>query len=145
MRVQDIAQGMLDLIEETNLPENIDLAEPDWLEQRDLDALTEIAAGREPEPEEWDDLVDAVVEGLSPFCSPFCYVGASVGDGADFGVWFDSYNLADRLSMSRAAGTVTLADGSVLLVDEELIVTINDHGNVTIQRLAKGETLVEAV
>ena len=67
------------------------------------------------------DLQDA----LNEYCPPFVYFGTLPGDGADFGFWPDLDALDDARRYSTA-----MPDGEEWLEEDEVILQVNDHGNV---------------
>jgi len=74
--------------------------------------------------EDFDMLVDALQE----CCPPYVHFGTNEGDGADFGFWPD----VDRLNADIADSEYRNGD-DILLLEEMVLVTVNDHGNVTVK------------
>jgi hypothetical protein len=69
---------------------------------------------------------------LQEACPPFVYFGAHPGDGADFGFWPDMESLNEELQRHSCKDSACDTDEQHTLIDEELIVYISDHGNVTV-------------
>ena len=109
-----------------------------------------------------DDTVDALIDALNELCPPFVYFGAHPGDGADFGFWPDHDGLQDALRTSTDSycfdchhwpeehGTgfhAEICDCPEYCADSEeqylpednLIVHVNDHGNVTVMDMDRNE------
>jgi hypothetical protein len=77
--------------------------------------------------EEMSELVNELTDALNEYAPPFVRFGAHEGDGAAFGWWPDLDSLHEAISYG-----VKLDDEHVYLPDHDLIVHINDHGNVTL-------------
>ena len=86
--------------------------------------------------EDFDMLVDALQE----CCPAYVYFGSHEGDGADFGFWPD----VDRLNADIADSEYRNGD-DILLLEEMVLVTVNDHGNVTVKDIWTHETLWSCV
>lgn len=87
---------------------------------------------------------------LENLCPPFVYFGAHPDDGADFGFWPDW----DALEEERHYSTVAPCDcgqdldedwcasndkTQAYLEDSNIIVQVNDHGNVTVMDMNRNE------
>ena len=73
-------------------------------------------------------LVDNLEEALNEYCPPFIYFGTHPGDGADFGYWPDMDALEDALRY----GEDTDDDETRYLPEDNVLVHVSDHGNVTV-------------
>ena len=71
---------------------------------------------------------------LNDICPPFVYFGTLPGDGADFGFWVDWEGLEEA---RRDGDGMTYANGEEYLVDANVIVHVNDHGNVTVMDMER--------
>ena len=97
-----------------------------------LDALDNTTAVSNPYVAEY---LDWLTDALQEYCPPFVYFGTLEGDGADFGFWVDM----DRLNEALRDPEHTLIDGQLYAVprDEEVLVQVSDHGNVTVMDMER--------
>jgi len=109
--VLDVAEEMLEGINDELLNEAREANEREWSGEFDSELL--------------EELVDAITEQ----CPPYVYFGPHHDDPADYGFWPDF----DSLSQDIRAGIV------MNMNDEEVpedwlgyVVEVNDHGNVTL-------------
>ena len=81
------------------------------------------------------ELLEVYTEQLESLCPPFVYFGTLEGDGADFGFWVDMDGLNEALRDPEH----TLIDGQLYAVprDEEVLVQVSDHGNVTVMDMER--------
>jgi hypothetical protein len=76
----------------------------------------------------WD--MEALFDALQNCSPPFVYFGAHEGDGSDFGFWPDTESLNEEL---RVNGLPHLDEPEFVDLEEyNIIVHVNDHGNVTV-------------
>ena len=89
----------------------------------------------DPEDSGVDGLLNDLTDALNELCPPFVYFGTLEGDGADFGFWVDM----DRLNEALRDPEHTLIDGQLYAVprDEEVLVQVSDHGNVTVMDMER--------
>lgn len=147
------------IIEATLRPEDLLPAFKDTLESldtehqhsgliRDAVEMLQILEHREWTDEEYEAVSYLVNEelpdALNEFAPPYTYFGAHPGDGADFGFWPDVDALEEEM---RYRGIDIDIDGREykLLVDDALLVSVNDHGNVSVYKLATGDELWSCV
>jgi hypothetical protein len=90
--------------------------------------------------EDWDSentsmyLNEDLWNALDNFSPPYAYFGAHPGDGADFGYWLPEF-IEDDFDGLKVSDTSEIPDdytGEVLHV--------NDHGNMTLYNVTKGQT-----
>ena len=79
------------------------------------------------------DIVHDLMDALTEYAPSHMYFGSIEGDGADFGWW------PDIDSMDGCESRI-LDDHNAIDLDCQLHVNVNDHGNVTVSKLA-GEVL----
>jgi hypothetical protein len=92
--------------------------------------------GKQPSDDELQRrVVDHLMDALQETCPPFVYFGTLEGDGADFGFWVDMDGLNEALRDPEH----TLIDGQLYAVprDEEVLVQVSDHGNVTVMDMQR--------
>ena len=86
------------------------------------------------------DDYDTLAEALNDCCPAYVVFGASEGDGADFGFWPD----IDRINEDIANAEYRNGD-DILLLEEMVLVTVNDHGNVTVRDIWSHDILWSCV
>jgi len=86
---------------------------------------------------------------LNELCPPFVYFGTHPGDGADFGFWPDSNSLDEALYNQTGAPHLDNVPsyslpmhqdypyGEIALEDDNVIVQLSDHGNVTVMDMER--------
>ena len=87
------------------------------------------------------ELLEVYTEQLESLCPPFVYFGTLEGDGADFGFWVDMDSLDEARHLARQhkmplVHAWPLTDGEYL-PEENVIVQVNDHGNVTVMDMER--------
>lgn len=87
---------------------------------------------KEARTEPDDDVVNDLFDALQEFAPPYGYFGAHPGDGSDYGFWMygDMQSDFDGLQVSDTSEVPRGYSGEVLHV--------NDHGNMTLYRYARG-------
>ena len=87
-----------------------------------------------------DKAADLLNEGffnaLQEICPPFVYFGTLEGDGSDFGFWPDMETLNDALDPTSCLSHQQ-SNGEYVLQDENVMVQVSDHGNVTVMDLER--------
>jgi hypothetical protein len=83
---------------------------------------------------------DVLVDALQECCPPYVHFGTNEGDGADFGFWPD----IDRINEDIANAEYHNGD-DILLLEEMVLVTVNDHGNVTVRDIWSHDILWSCV
>ncbi len=86
------------------------------------------------EPENADELLDALFEALDCYCPPYAYFGAHPGDGADYGVWV-SDSLEDEFDGLVVSDTSEVPKGYT-----GEVLHVNDHGNMTLYSYSRGRS-----
>ena len=86
------------------------------------------------------DDYDTLAEALNDCCPAYVVFGADEGDGADFGFWPD----IDRINEDIANAEYHNGD-DILLLEEMVLVTVNDHGNVTVRDIWSHDILWSCV
>lgn len=100
---------------------------------------------------EYDDemLLSIYMEALNELCPPFVYFGTHPGDGADFGFWPDMNRLDEELYNQTGAPHLDKVPsyclpmhqdypyGEIELKDDNVIVQLSDHGNVTVMDMER--------
>jgi hypothetical protein len=79
--------------------------------------------------EDADWFAEALLEALEDAAPPFMHFGPFEGDGACIGWWVDSFH--DIKESGMYVTTVDLAREDL----PEFILTVNDHGNMTLYRV----------
>ena len=138
MRPQDLIPAFIAKIEE--LKEHIpgDLECGTHLEYTNLPNYDQLAV-IDDDDEYWEsdaasyDL-ESLFETLNELAPKFVYFGTHPGDGADFGFWPDMNSLNENLRPDTAEG-----NGEYFLWEDEVIVQVSDHGNVTVMDLDRKE------
>jgi hypothetical protein len=109
-------------------------------EARETLATLEDGGEAEDAPEIVNDLIDA----LSEFAPPYCYFGTHEGDGSDFGFWLSMESLEEDV---HNASVLKMNDGDDVLAAirehdrvPDYIMSVSDHGNVTLYSLESIET-----
>jgi|TARA_R110002073_G_C9088059_1_gene547503 hypothetical protein len=86
---------------------------------------------------------------LEDSCPPFVYFGTHPGDGADFGFWPDMNRLDEELYNQTGAPHLDKVPsyclpmhqdypyGEIELKDDNVIVQLSDHGNVTVMDMER--------
>ena len=86
---------------------------------------------------------------LEDSCPPFVYFGTHPGDGADFGFWPDMNRLDEELYNQTGAPHLDKVPsyclpmhqdypyGEIELKDDNVIVQLSDHGNVTVMDMKR--------
>jgi len=77
--------------------------------------------------EDIDEHLTLLEDEINNYCPPFVYFGAHEGDGADFGFWI----AFDALDEERQYGDATENPEETYLPESNVLVHVNDHGNVT--------------
>jgi len=101
--------------------------------------------GKQPSHDELQRrVVDRLMDELQDACPQFVYFGTHEGDGADFGFWPDSNSLDEALYNQTGAPHLDNVPsyclpmhqdypyGEITLEDDNVIVQLSDHGNVTV-------------
>jgi hypothetical protein len=83
---------------------------------------------------------DTLAYALNDCCPAYVVFGANEGDGADFGFWPD----IDRINEDIANAEYHNGD-DILLLEEMVLVTVNDHGNVTVRDIWSHDILWSCV
>jgi hypothetical protein len=73
------------------------------------------------------EIVNELTDALNECSPPFVYFGAHEGDGADFGFWI----AFEALDEERQYGDATENPEETYLPESNVLVHVNDHGNVT--------------
>ena len=107
---------------------------------RETLATLEDGGEAEDAPEIVNDLIDA----LNEHAPPYCYFGATEGDGSDFGFWPSMESLEEDV---HNASVLKMNDGDDVLAAirehdrvPDYIMSVSDHGNVTLYSLESIET-----
>ena len=79
------------------------------------------------------ELLEVYTEQLESLCPPFVYFGTLEGDGADFGFWVDW----DRLNEARQNIGMASESDEEILKEDNVIVQVSDHGNVTVMDMER--------
>ena len=87
----------------------------------------------DPEDSGVDDLLNDLTDALDELCPPFVYFGTLEGDGADFGFWPDMDSLNEAM---QTMGVASESDEEILKEDN-VIVQVSDHGNVTVMDMER--------
>ena len=74
---------------------------------------------------------------LEDSCPPFVYFGTLPGDGADFGFWPDFDAIDESCARKHHRRTHNPDTGEITLEDEDVIVHVSDHGNVTVMDMER--------
>lgn len=74
---------------------------------------------------------------LEDSCPPFVYFGTLEGDGADFGFWVDFDAIDESCARKHHRRTHNPDTGEITLEDEDVIVHVSDHGNVTVMDMER--------
>ena len=74
---------------------------------------------------------------LEDSCPPFVYFGTLEGDGADFGFWPDFDAIDESCARKHHRRTHNPDTGEITLEDEDVIVHVSDHGNVTVMDMER--------
>ena len=82
-----------------------------------------------------DQTMVELVEVLNELCPPFVYFGTLEGDGADFGFWPDMPRITEE--MRNYPENYDTTSGEVTLTDDNVIVQVSDHGNVTVMDMER--------
>ncbi len=77
------------------------------------------------------NILEDLTNALNDLCPPFVYFGAHPGDGADFGFWPDLDDLNEAVRLASHYQGKTASEG-LWLPDDNVIVQISDHGNITV-------------
>ena len=83
---------------------------------------------------------DVLADALNECCPAYVHFGTNEGDGADFGFWPD----VDRINEDIANAEYRNGD-DILLLEEMVLVTVNDHGNVTVRDIWSHDILWSCV
>ena len=95
------------------------------------------------------ELIDELQDALQEYCPPFVYFGTHPGDGADFGFWPDMNRLDEELYNQTGAPHLDKVPsyclpmhqdypyGEIELKDDNVIVQLSDHGNVTVMDMER--------
>ena len=78
-------------------------------------------------------LLESLFDAMDVISPPYCYFGASEGDGADYGFWPSIDSLEDSARVSD--GVIKVNDGDEWPIfgdDIDYIMSVSDHGNVTL-------------
>ena len=86
----------------------------------------------------WD--FDILADALNECCPAYVHFGTNEGDGADFVFWTD----IDRINEDIANAEYHNGD-DILLLEEMVLVTVNDHGNVTVRDIWSHDILWSCV
>jgi len=145
------------VIQGTTKPEDLIPAFRDALESLDVDdkmfqyyknRIAEIDWNIYAENPDFDeylyDIVEELIDALNEYAPPHCYFGSHIGDGADYGFWmldgsFDHTCKIHTISEGRNG------ESEFLDLDCNLYVEINDHGNVTVSTIDRGEEIFSIV
>ena len=89
------------------------------------------------------EIVNGLQDALNELAPPFCYFGTLEGDSADFGFWPDHDAIKELISESEEY----YIDGNegYINLNENVWIQVSDHGNITISKIAPGETLLAIV
>jgi hypothetical protein len=69
--------------------------------------------------------IDELIDALNEYAPPHVRFGAHDGDGADFGWWPVDFDGCELVSLDTKSVDVSCG----------LLVEVNDHGNITVQKL----------
>ena len=89
----------------------------------------------DPEDSGVDALLNDLTDALNELCPPFVYFGTLEGDGADFGFWPDMPRITEE--MRNYPENYDTTSGEVTLTDDNVIVQVSDHGNVTVMDMER--------
>jgi hypothetical protein len=103
--------------------------------------------------EDLDEVIGKLQECLTEVCPPFIYFGAHPGDGSDFGFFVDHNALEEARSYAVVAPCdcgdghecamqdwcASLDKEQAYLEEDNVIVQVNDHGNITVYDLDRNE------
>ena len=90
--------------------------------------------------DEDSDMVCAYEDALQALCPPFVYFGTHPGDGADFGFWPDMDRIEEEIGTTiQIASSLSdfQAEHCWTLADDNVIVQVSDHGNVTVMDMER--------
>ena len=131
MRTEDIAQTLLDMARYVGI---------------DRDSVEPWATLRIEGASEDGEAISEAIDVLQEHAPIYCYVGAHPDDPADFGVWADHEAIQQAI---QDGDVLEPADrngaGATINRDDGVIIDVNDHGNVTISRIGRGEVLLSLV
>lgn len=142
MRKEDLIPAFIDVLRHHN-PDHELIAEYDALPDCEWNEMTE------EQEEQTDCILEELFDALNEYAPPFCYFGAHLGNGSEYGFWFDSdslddarrykecIDLEDHLEAEEVAQLITAAAA-------EYACHVNDHGNVTIYD-CNGQIILEIV
>jgi hypothetical protein len=88
------------------------------------------------------EAADALIDALGEYAPIYCYIGMHPGDGADFGVWPSELALAEAIENAQPMPS---DDESKINIEDGVIITVNDHGNVTVYAIERGPVLLSLV
>ena len=94
----------------------------------------------DPEDSGVDDLLNDLTDALDELCPPFVYFGTLEGDGADFGFWPDMDRIEEEIGTTiQIASSLSdfQAEHCWTLADDNVIVQVSDHGNVTVMDMER--------
>jgi hypothetical protein len=115
--------------------------------ERHLDSATT------DDDDELDDALNTLVDVLSGYAPDYCYVGASIGDGADFGCWIDWDSV--NHDSGGALGDIYRSNeppppywAMPIRLRKEMKrrtywLHVNDHGNATLYRFTPAHRFYE--
>lgn len=80
------------------------------------------------------DWVNDLMDALNEYAPPHTYFGTIEGDGSDFGFWLDGDSFEDCDKEVMETPSYLRGDTEWFDLDCNVIVQINDHGNVTVSQ-----------
>ena len=81
-----------------------------------------------------DDVINDLIDALNEYAPPHTYFGAIDGDGSDFGFWPDVDSFEDCEKYLMEEPSHLRGDTEWFDLDCNVIVQVNDHGNVTVSQ-----------
>ena len=90
-------------------------------------------------------LVNDLQNALNELAPPFCYFGALEGDGAQFGFWPDHEAIQELIEQSVMIMPLTHSGTGVFINGDEGLYIEQNGDDVTISKIAPGETLLAIV
>jgi hypothetical protein len=134
-RTEDIAEAVLSMVTSIEADARI-LDDAEWLTRW----LNDEEDGQDGQIA--DEVLDSIIMQLGEYAPIYCYVGGNEHDPADFGVWPSELALAEAIENAQPMPS---DDESKINIEDGVIITVNDHGNVTVYAIERGSVLLSLV
>lgn len=138
MRPEDLIPTFMDVFREyaPGLVRDLELEEP----------IYDDSAEEYIDPEAASEFVDRLFDALRSIAAPYTYFGASKGDGADYGFWPSLESLEEDARYHDGVikvndgdeweyvddGRIVVNGGRCGLAPIDYVMSVSDHGNVTL-------------